>query len=146
MPISPPLVRLTSIGGTVTLTPTDGVGVVNLEVAGGTSGGFLPGYLLVAPTAGVHNNFNPGAPWPTGIGRLDIDTSAGNIELTGLVAGTPGQMVLIRNVGANNLQLDNNGASSAGNVFASNGNLIVLPNGRTLAVWYGGTVNKWSVG
>ncbi len=103
-------------------------------------------FLSVATAAGVTNNFNPGGAWPT-IGRLDIDTTAGNAELTGLVAGTDGQMVLIRNTGVNSLQLDNANASSAtANRFQSVGDFVIAQFGRVFAVYYAGAINRWSVG
>jgi len=103
-------------------------------------------YLSVASVSGVTNNFNPGGAWPT-IGRLHIDTTAGNTELTGLIAGTDGQMVLIRNTGANNLQLDNaNAGSAAANQFQAIGDFVMIQNGRVFAVYYAGVINKWSIG
>jgi hypothetical protein len=131
--------------GTV-LTSNGPTAAPTFQVPGAAGISTLGPYLSVAPASGVSNNFNPGGAWPT-IGRLDIDTTAGNVELTGLVAGSDGQMVLIRNTGANNLQLDDsNAGSAAANQFASNGNLVIFNKGRTLAVYYAGAINKWSIG
>lgn len=107
--------------------------------------------LNYAPAAGALNNVNPGGAFPldgsgNAVGRLNVDTTAGNTEWTGLVAGTDGIPVLITNLGPNNLQLDNaNAGSTAANRFAASGNLVIVPGGRTLAVYDGGR-SVWSVG
>jgi hypothetical protein len=105
--------------------------------------------ITFAAASGSVNNANPGGGWPLALGRvrLNVDTTAGNAEWTGLLAAADGQEVLITNTGANTLQLDNaNASSSAANRFKAVGNLVLVPNGRTLAIYYGGSLNLWFIG
>ncbi len=110
---------------------------------------FTGGSILnFAPAAGVLNNVNPGGTWFSAlIGRLEVDTTAGNAEWTGLVASTvDGYGVMITNLGPNNLQLDSaNAGSTAANRFIASGNLVIVPNGRTIAV-YDLTRALWLIG
>jgi hypothetical protein len=105
-----------------------------------TTGLFGGGTLLTyASPAGVSNNVNPGGAWPSGtIGRLNVDTTAGNATWTGLVAEPKdGYGVLITNIGANVLTLDSlNAGSSAGNQFQYVGNLALPQYDNCLIVYY----------
>lgn len=82
-------------------------------IGGGSSsgGGPITGGALAttAPAAGVSVNLLPAVDWPgTGAGtygRLDVDTTAGDVTINSLVAGAVGQQVLVRNTGINNLTL-----------------------------------------
>lgn len=111
---------------------------------------FTGGSLITyASAAGVSNDVNPGSGWPSaGIGRLNVDTSAGNAEWTGLAAPPiDGYGVLIKNVGANQLQIDNaNAGSLAANRFDMSGNLILTQNQQVIAIYTSGSVNLWYVG
>ncbi len=106
----------------------------------------LGAYLLAAVPAGSSNDFNPGGAWPT-IGRLDVTLALGAATLTGLVAGTDGQLVLLFNADpANNLTLDNqNAASAAANRFEASGNWSIVPGGALWLAYYAGTVNRWRI-
>jgi hypothetical protein len=133
------------------------MGFIWQPTSGGSSGGgggFLPNRLAVNLAAGVTNNFNPGGGFPgtltAPICVLEINPNAGNAELTGLLAGLPGQSCLIINsqpIGGNTLQLDNlNAGSLAANRFTLSGaNMTLFPQQRTLAL-YDGTLGLWSVG
>lgn len=121
-----------------------------MPAAGG--GGGLAGRYATAPAAGTYNNYDPGSGWPNSdTGARLIITPTGSIELTGLVAGKDGELVLIWNnaaVGSGfNMQFDNlNGGSLAANQFTISGaSFILIPQGRTLAV-YDGTLALWSIG
>lgn len=111
---------------------------------GGGTTGYLGTYVTTAPTAGVHNDFAI-AGFGAGVGRADIDTTAGDVELTGLAAGTDGQLLNVRNIGANNLILDPLNAGSAGaNQFQLPGQLYVAPQYEAILLcYYGGAINKW---
>jgi hypothetical protein len=92
--------------------------------------------------SGTYNDFNPGGGWPN-CGILEMDTSGGNITLTGLAAGGAFQMVLITNIGANTLVLDSlNGGSLAANQFRSANNLSLAQNDSVI-VTYVPVSAKW---
>lgn len=139
-PIEPPLWN--GAPGTV-LTITSGGRRAWLPGGGGGGGG-VGTYLLVSPAAGVYNDFDPTG-FGTGVGRLDIDTTPGDVELTGLLAGTDAGLLIITNIGANNLILDPlNAASAAANRFRLPGQIYVSPQYEAMLLcYYGGTVNKW---
>ena len=108
-----------------------------------TAGG-IGSYLSYALASGTTNDLDPGGGWPTGIGRLDLDTSAGAATITGLVAGSDAQIVIISNIGANTLTLAAlNAGSSAANRFRYVADIALAQYDAVLAVYYGGTVNKW---
>lgn len=100
--------------------------------------------LVYAPAAGVLNDVNPGGAWPsTGIGRIDVNTAAGNSEWTGLAAVSDADGVLITNLGPNNLQLDDaNAGSQAANQFFASGNIVLFPGQGVIAVY---TNSQWYI-
>jgi hypothetical protein len=107
---------------------------------GGGGGGGVGTYATSEPAAGIHNNFAIGA----GVGRYDIDTTLGNVELTGIVAGTDGQLLIVTNIGANILQLDSlNAGSLSANRMRLPGNMVLVQNNAQLLCYYGDSVNKW---
>lgn len=102
-------------------------------------------YLSAAPASGSTNDYNP-AGFGATVNRLDLDTTAGNATLTGLIAGTDNQIVLVSNTGANNLTLDaTSSASSAANRFRASDLMVIPPNGSMYVIYYGGTVNRWVI-
>lgn len=107
-------------------------------------GGSLGSYLAAAPATGTYNNYNP-AGFGTSVGRLDISTTSGNVTLTGLAAGTDGQLLNLRNTGANNLILRQlNAGSSGANQFAIPAdNYTLTQYGSIFLCYYGGSVNQW---
>lgn len=113
--------------------------------SGGTAKqGYLGSYISVTPSAGIHANFAPAGFSPT-VGRLDIDTSAGNVELTGLVAEADGQLLNVSNIGPNALILDPlNAGSVAANQFRLPGQMYISPQyDSILLCYYAGAINKW---
>lgn len=143
-PPQPPIV-VGSVNQVLTVTST---GVVGFAPASGGGAATLGTYL--APTtlaAGATNNYNP-ASFGTGVGRLDITPGAGGSNLTGLIAGGDGQIVLMCNISATDtLTLNNqNAGSSAVNRFRFSGDLALPPGARSWLVYYGGSVNRWSMG
>lgn len=113
----------------------------------GPGGGGFQGYLAILVPAGGTNNLSPGFGFPTGISRLDINPSTGNANITGLVAGSDAQTLIIRNSGTTyNLTLNhNNPASSAANQFGSSSDITLLPGGSLLLCYYTQSVNLWIV-
>jgi hypothetical protein len=108
--------------------------------AGLALGLFTGGSVLVyASAAGVSNNVNPGGAWPLpSVGRLEVNTAAGNAEWTGLLA-TPqdGMGVQLYNLGPNNLQLDSQSAGSlAANQFSFAANLTLTPLDTVILVYW----------
>lgn len=102
---------------------------------------------LLTTTLVSGDNRNPGSGWPGLYGRLDVDTTAGAISWTGLLAGFDGQRVSIRNTGAAaNLTLVNQSASSvAANRFAATADTVVTPGLAVEAIYYGGSVQRWVI-
>jgi len=97
----------------------------------------------VVLAAGANNNIAPATPY----GRVDLDSSAGVANVTGMLAGTDGQVSTIRNKpGGNEVTLNNtNAGSAAANQFSGpGGNDVDLPAGTAIgAVYYGGTIKQW---
>jgi hypothetical protein len=111
--------------------------------AGGGGGGGIGSYLKVAPAAGSYNNYNP-AGFGSGVGRLDVDTSAGIVTLTGIQAQSDGQLLNVRCVGANVLNLTAfSGLSLAGNQIALPASAQLPQWGAILLIYYAGNVNNW---
>lgn len=109
-------------------------------------GGTLGIYVSVALAAGANNNLNPGGGWPAGFGRLDLNTAAGVANVTGLLAGSDGQMILVRNIGVNNVTLNNQNAGSlAANQFVYVNDLVLPQFASALLVYYGGAINMWVI-
>ena len=116
------------------------------QAGGGGGGGTLGTYVAVVLDAGANNNVNPAAGWPNGYGRVDFDTSAGVANVTGLLAGSDGQMILARNIGVNNLTLNNQNAGSlAANQFIYVNDLVLPQYASALLVYYGGSINAWVI-
>jgi hypothetical protein len=94
--------------------------------------------------AGATNNLNPGGGWPVNYGRLFLTAPSGAANVTGLLAGSDNQMVLIVNDdAANNITLNaDNGGSLAANQFDYAADLILPPKVSVLAV-YDATEASW---
>lgn len=99
-----------------------------------------PLFNASAPAAGtIHNLVLPGA----SDFALDIDTTAGNIDITGFVAQRNGQTLYISNTGANLLQfLVNNVGSAAANRLRGPTDLAVVQNQTQTIKWFSG-LNRW---
>lgn len=139
LPVEPPLEN-GDVGDVLTISS----GHTRVWAPGGGGGGGGVGtYLEDAPTAGVHNNYAP-AGFGATVGRLDIDTTAGDVELTGLLAGNDAQLLIVTNIGANNLILDPlNAGSLAANQFRLVGQMYAAQYDAILLCYYAGSVNKW---
>jgi hypothetical protein len=111
----------------------------------GAAGGGGPSTALstVVLAAGANNNIAPATPY----GRIDLDSSAGVANVTGIVAGTDGQVATLRNKpGGNAVTLNNLNAGSlaANQLSGPAGNDVVLPAGTALTiVYYAGSIKLW---
>lgn len=95
-----------------------------------------------APVAGVINDLVlPGA----SDFALDIDTAAGNVDITGFVAQRNGQTLYLSNTGPNLLQvLANNGGSAAINQVRAATDLGVVEDQTLTLKWFSG-LNRWLI-
>lgn len=79
------------------------------------------------------------------VGFVDVDTAAGDINITGIVALFDGQKLWISNIGVNILALQSlNGGSSPENQFRMNSDLSLLQN-MTVQIRYSQAIGKWLV-
>lgn len=131
-PVQPPLFD-GAVGDVLTIT--SGGRAWAPASGGGVKQGYLGSYLSAAPAGGTYTNYNPAGFGPA-VGRLDIDTTAGNVTIASLVAGTDGQLLNIRNIGANTLTLASPG-------FQFPGSFTVPQYDAVLVCYYGGSINKW---
>lgn len=95
-----------------------------------------------SPSAGNLNNMVlPGA----SDYALDINTAAGNVNITGIVAQRNGQKLFISNTGANLLQfIANSGSSAEANRIRAATDLAVVQNQTLTLQWFSG-LNRWLV-
>lgn len=96
----------------------------------------------VSPTqiTGDQNNYNPTGLATANTLRLSSDASR---NITGLAGGTDGRLLLIHNVGAQNIVLkDEDAASTAANRFALTGDFTLLPDAVCL-LQYDSTSSRW---
>jgi hypothetical protein len=113
----------------------------------------VAGYLAVTITAASTNNYNPGGGFPTSIGWLDINPSTNDVTLTGLLAGTDGQQLTIRNSGTTyNILLSTGGngqgdsGSTAANRFTGQGDAGIAPGGVTRITYRLLPTPTWATG
>jgi len=132
--------------GIVLIDPTTGIPyVAGSGGSPGTGVTSVGGFSAFVSPAGAQNNVNPGSGFPAAIGRIDVDTSAGDTNWTGMLAGVDGQIVIIRNAtGANNLTLNSESAgSTAANRFTAAADFTLPAGGAIWAIYYAGSVNRW---
>lgn len=99
-----------------------------------------------APGSGPINNYSPPG-FGTATGILDITPPAGGTIINGIAPGNPGQIVLVRCRSAtDSVQLNNEaaGPSAAWRIQTLSPSLIVIPLDAVLAVYIGGSTNRWS--
>lgn len=137
------------VGSTGQVLTSKGSGKAPVFQAGGGGSPLFGTYVSVALAAGTNDNVNPGGAWPTGYGRLDLDTTAGAATVTGLVAGSDGQAVIVRCAGANQLTLNSlDAGSSAANQFLYVADLALDENGSVMIVYYSnlnGGSGAWAI-
>lgn len=72
--------------------------------------------------------------------RLNSDASR---DITGIVAGINGEMLVLHNIGSFNIVLkDESGSSSAANRLALNADITLLPD-QSIWLWYDSTSTRW---
>lgn len=100
----------------------------------------LPGDLSPAQITANQNDYNPASLATASTLRLTSDASR---NVTGLAGGADGRLMLVHNVGAQNIVLtDDDGASTAANRFALLGNITLLPDTSVL-LQYDSTSSRW---
>jgi hypothetical protein len=101
--------------------------------------------ITASTPAEITANQNNYAPTLAPVLRLSSDAAR---TITGLAGGDSGRAITIINVGAHNITLARQSASSdAENRFlpvGTTGDFIVVPNGA-VGLWYDGTTERWRV-
>lgn len=115
-------------------------------IGAGGSGGTGAGTPVSVTLSADDDDFDPGNGFPTGIGRLYVDVDTADAVLTGLLAGTEGQVVVLENSGTFNLTLAlEDTGSAAANRFSGSGPAGIVPGGRVTLI-YNGTSSRWTMG
>lgn len=131
---------LTFTGKTVTGGTFAGIatsGTFNLGQAWTLSGDITPTQISANT-----DNWAPSGLSTAGVVRASTDASR---NLTGLTGGSDGRVILLLNVGSNDLVLvDESGSSTAGNRFALNAN-VTLGADQSSMLYYDGTSSRWRV-
>jgi hypothetical protein len=100
--------------------------------------------VVYASPAGPNNNVAPPG-FDANTRYLDVDTTAGAAQWTGLLAGANGQRVVVTPIGAGSLRLDAlAGGSVAANQFRAAANTMLITNLST-EIEYSSGVGKWLV-
>lgn len=112
----------------------------NITLAGLTR---FDAVLSPSQITGNQNNYSPTGLEDANVLRLSTDASR---NITGLVPGSQsGRLLLLFNVGSNDLVLKNESASStAANRFAIGGDFTVTGGGGVV-LWYDSTSSRWRV-
>jgi hypothetical protein len=103
--------------------------------------------LSPAQITANQNDYNPtglnngGAPNGASIARLSSDASR---DITSIVGGVTGRLLVLVNVGAQNIVLkDDDGATgTAANRLQLNADITLLPE-QSIMLWYDGTSSRW---
>jgi len=122
-------------GGTTKEAPASAFG------GGGISGVFsLTSLLAVGIAAGTTNDW---APALAGVSRLEV-TAAGLATVTGLAGGTDGRVMVLTNVGVNDILLSTEDVLSVvANRFSGNGDFFLV-SGASVMFLYSVTLNRWT--
>ncbi len=113
------------------------------------TGGSGTGYLApTAITAASTNDYDPGSSFPTNYSWLDLNPSTNDITLTGLLAGTDGQSVSIRNIGSTyTIYLTNaSNLSLAANRFSGEGDAGIPPGAIERMTYRALPSPRWAIG
>lgn len=114
--------------------------------SGGGGGGGTGVLLGYTSGPGQSSNVSP-SNFSSATGRLDV-TLTGDSNWTGLLAGTDGQTVIIRNLPTNSNLLTlnvGNVFSLPANQFSGSSDAYLSPGQTTDIVYYGGSVNLWVI-
>jgi hypothetical protein len=113
----------------------------------GSGTGNLP--VSITLTAASTNDLNPGSGFPTNIGRLDINPTTNDVDVTGLLAGLDNQQLVIRNVGTGGFTLYlrvNSSSSAAANRFTGEGDGGIPQGSKTAAIYCTLPTPGWAIG
>jgi len=125
-----------------------GTGVTGEHSAFYHSAGYIRWNSVLSPAqiTSNQNDYNPtgfnngGAPNGASILRLESDAAR---DITGLVGGVNGRLLIVANVGAFSITLKNEDAgSTAANRFAFASDFTLNPD-QSLTVWYDGVSSRW---
>ena len=135
-----------TIGGyVINLPPTIGLAGQALVTDGNnpanTSWANAGGSVGTIASASLGVNTNNYAPPACSLLRLN---ATADFELTGIVAGTDGQLLAIENVGIGHCSLMNNTTSTAANRFLMPGNFAIGPN-SVATLEYNATQQRWKL-
>jgi hypothetical protein len=120
-------------GGNLNAATTTGTLAVSERLA-------LTGDITPAQLTGDQNDYNPTGAATAGVFRLDADASR---TITGLAGGSDGRVVVLCNIGANNIILaDESASSSAGNRFALDA-ALTLGADTAATLIYDNTASRW---
>lgn len=111
-------------------------------ITGGTTTSvvFTAANTPAALAAGNNNDF----PLPASVSRIRFSADAAGSTLTGLGAGTDGQVIVLQNISANDLTISpEDAASTAANRFGLNGAQILGAN-QSLVVMYDTGISRWT--
>jgi len=138
-----PAATLPLVGDEVVPLMQDGVArqAPSSSFGGGSSAAFsLTGKLAVNLAAG---NTDDWAPDLTDISRLEV-TAAGAATVTGLVGGSDGLVIIVTNVGLNDVTLmAEDAGSTAANRFAMNGDALLLSGWSAMFI-YSSALSRWT--
>lgn len=103
----------------------------------------LVGDISPAQITANQNDYNPTGLADASVLRLSTDASR---NLTSIAGGSDGRVLLILNIGSNNLVLkDDDGATgTAGNRFALSGD-VTLAGDQGAIIWYDSTSSRWRI-
>lgn len=112
------------------------------------TGGGGNGYFATTISAATTNDFTTGGIFPTGAGRIDFTAATVNFALTGLVAGTDAQPLIIRNLTTKTMTLNyENAGSLVANRFTGAGTGSAYPPGFVARLtYYTNPSPRWSIG
>ncbi len=123
--------------------------VITAGTGGGGSSGGTGALISLTITAATTPNLDPGSGFPTGVGRIDINPSTNDVTLTGLLAGTDGQQLEIRNIGStyNVILSIEDILSSASNRFSGYGTTrAIVPASISRVTYYTSPNARWAIG
>lgn len=103
----------------------------------------LSGDISPAQITANQNDYNPTGLSTASVLRLNTDASR---NLTSLAGGADGRVLLILNVGSNNLVLkdDDGSTGTAANRFALSGD-VTLAGDQGAIIWYDSTSSRWRI-
>lgn len=126
--------------------------VITLTASSGGGGGGTTLLVSGTVTAASTDNYNPGSGFPILTGYLNINPTTNDVILTGLVAGSNLQQVIIRNIGTTyQVFLSTGGTgsgdsnSSAANQFVGQGDAPLPPGASARLIYYTSPSPKWSI-